>query len=294
MEEKKFKTLEDFLAEGKTESEYWTYYVINEEEINAAKEEKEDKKEYPYLIVKCLNCGTIIDETKTKPDITLSYEKRIRCKCGKMKFKVLNEKERKELNKKSKSTNNLSEYRIKRYIERIEIDLEKVKNELDEDLENGKISNERYLVLMVELIEKERKYYEHYTSKKFDFKNFRDMATEVAKAELEKKYNCEILDEKVDEIVKSYDEERDNIFLEKNEIMLRGKRQVEDEAGIKEELEKIDLELERIEKLKNHNLEIERKISENKKDIEKKYSDRLQDNEIWEFKKTLKRELRKN
>lgn len=291
MESKKLKTLEEFLQEGKTESEYWTYRVVHDREFREQEEqeEQEEKKEYPYLILQCLNCGEIIDENITKPDKTLPYPMRVKCKCGKFKFKSISEKDKKELENNKK--NKLSEYKIQKILRRIEIDLEKIKYELDKDLEQGKISEERYLVLMIELISKEYDYYKKDVQKKFDFKNFRDTATLVAKSELEKKYNCEILDEKLDAIVSQYDEERDLVFLEKYEILLNGASQIEEE---KEKLEELDREIKRIERKRKIIIEQENKVLQQKKDAEEKYYTRLQDDKIWSFKMQLKKELRKN
>lgn len=288
MEDKKLKTLQDFLSEGKTESEYWTYRVIHNEEFRK-QEEEEKEQEYPYLILQCLNCGEIIDENITKPDKTLPYEMRVKCKCGKFKFKSISKEKKKELEKGKKEK--LSEYRINRIIRRIEIDLEKIKEELDNDLKQGRISEERYLVLMIELILKEYNYYKKDVSKKFDFKSFRDTATSVAKSELEKKYKCEILDEKLDAIVSQYDEERDLIFLEKYEIMLNGASQIEDKQ---DRLEELNREIKRVEKKRQILLEMEQKDTESKKAIEEKYYSRLQDDKIWSFKQQLKKDLRKS
>ena len=288
MEDKKLKTLQDFLSEGKTESEYWTYRVIHDSEFRE-QEEQEEKQEYPYLILQCLNCGEIIDENITKPDKTLPYEARVKCKCGKFKFKSISEEKKKELEKGKKEK--LSEYRINKIIRRIEIDLEKIKEELDEDLNNGRISEERYIVLMIELISKEYNYYKKDVEKRFDFKNFRNTATSIAKSELEKKYNCEILDEKLDVIVSQYDEERDIVFLEKYEIMLNGAIQIEDKE---DRLEELDREMKRIEKKRQILLEMEQKDVDSKKASEEKYYSRLQDDKIWSFKQQLKRDLRKS
>lgn len=289
MEEKKLKTLEDFLEAGKTESEYWTYRVVHDSEFRAQEEEQEEKKEYPYLILQCLNCGAIIDENITKPDKNLPYQMRVKCKCGKFKFKAISEKQKKELEKKEKEK--LSEYRIKKIIRRIEIDLDKIKYELDRDLASDKISDERYLVLMIKLISKEYDYYKKDIQKKFDFKNFRDTATLIAKSELEKKYNCEILDEKLDIIASQYDEEKDLVFLEKYEILLNGASQIEEKE---ERLEELDREINRIERKKQIILEQEEKVIQGKKDAEDRYYTRLQDDKIWSFKTQLKKELRKN
>ena len=100
MEQEKLKTLQDFLSEGKTESDYWTYRIIHKEEFDRLEEEREEKKEYPYLILQCMNCGQIIDENITKPDITLPYNLRVKCKCGKFKFRAITEERKKELEKK--------------------------------------------------------------------------------------------------------------------------------------------------------------------------------------------------
>ena len=69
MEEEVYKTREDF----ETESEWYTYCIENgldpfsgEPEKN---EDEENEKYDEYGIFVCLNCGYIIDENETKPDI---------------------------------------------------------------------------------------------------------------------------------------------------------------------------------------------------------------------------------
>lgn len=286
MEDKILKSREDF----ETESDWWTYRVIHEEEFRALEEANKPKEEYPYLIIQCLKCGAIIDENETKPDITIPYHLRVSCKCGnKSKFKAISETKKKEILQK-KQKENLSDYRIKRIIKRIEIDLEKVQDDLTEDLKEGRISPERYIVLMLNLFSREYDYYSRTVGKKFDWKNFRDTSLEIAKKQVEQKYECEILDEKLAQIANEYDEEKDKYFLEEYEIMLNGRMQDEEDKGRIEELER---EIKRVERQKKLVLDYEEKRTNSKKAVVEKYIEKAEDDAIWDFKKQLKKDLKK-
>lgn len=286
MEKEALKSREDF----ETESDWWTYRVIHDEEFRALEEEQEEKTEYPYLILQCTVCGEIIDENETKPDITIPYNLRVKCKCGnKSKFKAISETKKKELIEKKKKQN-LSDYKIGRIIKRIEIDLEKVRNDLTEDLEQGKISPERYIVLMLNLISREYDYYSRIIEKKFDWTNFRYTSLEIAKERLKQKYECDILDEKLEQIANEYDEERDKYFLEEYEIMLSGRMQEEEDKGRIEELER---EIKRVERQKKIVLDYEEKRTDSKKLVVEKYTEKYEDDLVWNFKKQLKKDLKK-
>ena len=284
------KKREDF----ETESEWWTYYVINKEKFDAIENEEEQDEESEeesgkkyYFKLECLNCGRTVIVTYKFPE--LNAEK-IKCdKCGKytMKATLIDEK---DLENEKKKLEKLSDYKIKKIIKRIEIDLEKIKYDLDKDLESGKISPERYIVLMLNLVEREYDYYAKTVKKKFNWNNFKTMAIDVAKGQVEKKYNSEILDEKLEEIAREYDEEKDEIFLEEYEILLNGRKQ--DEKS-KDALEELDRELERIERKKEITMKIEEEYTERKKVMEEKYRIRNEDNALWDFKKRLKKDLKK-
>lgn len=283
------KKREDF----ETESEWWTYYVTNKDAFDALENEENEEDEIDessqafYFKLECLNCGRTVIVKHKFPSLPVE---KIACdKCGKklMKATLIDEK---ELENEKKKLEKLSDYKIKKIIKRIEIDLEKIKYDLDRDLENGAISPERYIVLMLNLVEREYDYYSDRVKKKFNWKNFKDVALEVAKGQVEEKYNCEIIDEKLEQIARDYDEERDKYFLEEYEILLNGRKQDEEN---KDAILELDREIERIERKKEIVMNIEGKNAERKKNAEEKYRVTNEDNVIWDFKKRLKKDLKK-
>lgn len=279
------KSRKDF----ETESDWWTYRVIHDEEFSALEnEDSEEEKEYPYLILQCQNCGEIIDENITKPNMTLPYEKRVKCKCGKFKFKAISAKKKKELENKKDDV--FSEYKIKKTVRRIEIDLEKVKDELNESLNSGEISAERYVVLMIELIGREYDYYRRDVGKRFNWKDFRNVALDSAKLQLEKKYECDICDEKLDRISSEYQEEKDIIFLEKYQILLNGSLEIEEDP---QKIEEIERKIESLENKTKILLEEQERQNANKKSVEEKYYDKQQYVVMDTFKDELKKSLKK-
>ena len=280
------KKREDF----ETESEWWTYYVTNKDAFDTLEneeDEEEESNENFYFKLECLNCGRTVIVKHKFP--TLPVEKIACDKCGKklMKATLIDEK---ELENEKKKLEKLSDYKIKKIITRIEIDLEKIKYDLDRDLENGTISPERYIVLMLNLVAREYDYYASRVKKKFNWKNFKDMALEVVKGQVEEKYNCEIIDEKLEQIANEYDEEKDKYFLEEYEILLNGRKQDEEN---KDAISELDREIERIERKKEIAMKLEGKYAENKKAAEEKYRIKNEDNAIWDFKKSLKKDLKK-
>lgn len=91
MDEERRKTRSDF----ETDSEWYTYKIIHKEKEEDVVQEEEKHDEYG--IFQCINCGEIIDEFETKPDITKPLKDRLKCpKCGKRKFKKIT-KEKKKL-----------------------------------------------------------------------------------------------------------------------------------------------------------------------------------------------------
>lgn len=292
MEQEKLKTLQDFLSEGKTESDYWTYRIIHKEEFDRLEEESEEKKEYPYLILQCMNCGQIIDENITKPDITLPYNLRVKCKCGKFKFRAITEERKKELEKEKKKkekngNSKLTEYQIKKILSRIEIDLNKVNSDLTDYLNDGKISDERYIVLMIKLIGNQFDYYSSDIGKKFDWKKFRDYSLSTAKANLEKKYDCEILDEKLDSIANTYNEEKDSIYLEEYNILLSGSMEVEQDSDRLEELKRKKKSIEAKQ-------EILTALQEKSNERERRAIERINEEEQNRIFRTFKDQLKKD
>jgi len=281
------KKREDF----ETESEWWTYYVTNKDKFDELENEDEEeidenRKKY-YFKLECLNCGRTLIVMHRFPELDVE---KISCdKCGKklMKATLIDEK---DLEKEKKKLEKLSDYKIKKIIKRIEIDLEKIKYDLDKDLESGKISPERYIVLMLNLVAREYDYYAKTVKKKFNWNNFKTMAIDVAKGQVEEKYNSEILDEKLEEVARAYDEEKDDIFLEEYEILLNGRKQDEKNEEV---LEELDRELKRIERKKEIAMQVEEESTERKKMMEEKYRIRNEDNALWDFKKRLKKDLKK-
>ena len=283
------KKREDF----ETESEWWTYYVTNREKFDALENEEDEEEESNqafYFKLECLNCGRTVIVKHKFPN--LPPIEKIECgKCGKklMKATLIDEKDlKKELENEKKKLEKLSDYKIKKIITRIEIDLEKIKYDLDKDLENGTISPERYIVLMLNLVAREYDYYASRVKKKFNWKNFKEMALEVAKGQVEEKYNCEVIDEKLEELARGYDEEKDKYFLEEYEILLNGRKQDEKDEDV---LSELDREIKRIERRKEIVMEEEEKYAERKKDAEEKYKIKNEDDAIWNFEKRFKNEL---
>lgn len=191
MEEEVYKTREDF----ETESEWYTYCIENgldpfsgEPEKN---EDEENEKYDEYGIFVCLNCGYIIDENETKPDITKPYSERLTCpNCKKRKFRkisskrkkeILDERKQKEKNEKIKQDRlyNVTMEKIKKSITKIEYDL-------TEMLEDKKISQKRFMALMYQLCYFEYKYYNKNKYLDLDYNLFKDYAKSVCKTVLEK------------------------------------------------------------------------------------------------------------
>lgn len=151
MDEERRKTRSDF----ETDSEWYTYKVTHkekEEEDIAEEEEKYDE----YGIFQCMNCGEIIDEFETKPDITKPLKDRLKCpKCGKRKFKkitkekkklLLKEIEKKKKREKEKRTRNAE---IER--EKFEIEIKDLLEDLRGKLFDNKISPNQFVNIFLRI-----------------------------------------------------------------------------------------------------------------------------------------------
>ncbi len=208
MEEEERKTRADFA----TDSEWYTYLITHPEE------EAVEEVTFPLLIVQCMNCKYIIDETEQnpKPDITIPYDKRLKCpKCGKRRFKVIKSKEEKEkILKKQKEEQEKEKQKelekkvnlklLKSTLKKIRIELEDLRDELMDKLNQGKISSARFSALLVNLTANIYKYYRKDDNISLYWSTFRDFAFETSKNVLESEYQNQDLDEVLSNLLAEY------------------------------------------------------------------------------------------
>lgn len=290
------KTRTDF----STDSEWWTYKITHPDEFrdnNEEKEEEEEKKPYPLLIVQCQNkdCGYIIDENELnpKPDEEIPYEKRLRCpKCGGRKFKNIKNKEEKEKIIKAQEEKEKKDKKdkirfIKITLKKLQDELKKLREELEEELESGKITPERYAALMINLTFNMYKYYRHDDRMEMFFSEFREYAYGVSDNVLKKYYDEQELDEKRNAILLEYDEvkEFDIIYLNHSLEYARAAEIISNSSDILVNNVDIQTDINRLE----YKLEQQEKYNDRVKELLEKDKERRNDIDEFKFFKDLKR-----
>lgn len=285
-DEKKKKTRADFA----TDSEWYTYRITHPDENQKAKEEEEkqeEKKPYPLIIVECQKCGYIIDETELekKPDETIPYEKRLKCpKCGGRKFKQIKSKEEKEKILKARKEKEKKEKAeklrfIKSTIKKLSMELEELKKELEEELNQGNITPQRYVALLINLTYNIYKYYRNDEKIAMFYKNFREFAYGTSENVLEKYYEQEKVEEVMDALLKEYNEVKDFdlIYLNKSltyaqeaEMMENNYDILMDQMEVEKDIKTLTYQIEcqekyqeRLEKVLTKELERKNEIEEN-------------------------------
>jgi predicted nucleic acid-binding Zn-ribbon protein len=217
------KTRDDF----STDSEWYTYMITHEDEMKDENEDdiEDNKKKFPLIIVECQKCGYIIDESElpNPPDENMPYENRLKCpKCGGRKFKQLSKEEkekiiraRKEKERKEKAEK-LSF--VKATLKKIGQELEELKEELDKELEQGNITPERYVALLINLVYNIYKYYRNDDRISMFYKDFRTFSYGISENVLSKYYEKEEVEETLDNLLKEYNEVKDFdlIYLNKS------------------------------------------------------------------------------
>lgn len=286
-------------ADFSTDSEWWTYKITHPQEFmenDEENEEKDEQKPYPLIIVQCLKCGYIIDENEAepKPDEEIPYKDRIKCpKCkNKAKFKAIKDKEEKEKILKAEKEKKEKEKReklrfIKLTLKKLQKDLEELREELEEDLNAGKITPERYSALMINLTFNMYKYYRHDDRMEMFFSEFREYAYGVADNVLKKHYEEQELDEKLNEILVEYEQvkEFDIIYLNKSLEAARDAEMVSKTSDIEVNEYDIQTDIQRLE----YQIEQQEKYNENVKELLEKDKERKNDIDELKFFKDLKR-----
>lgn len=224
-ENKRRKTREDF----ETDSEWYTYDITHPEENVESGEDKNDEslsKPYPLIIVMCQKCGYIIDENELKPlpDENVPYEKRLECpKCHGRKFKQIKNKEEKdkilaERKRKEEKQNAEKVNFIKKTIAKLQIDIEELKEELDEELKNKKITPERYCALLINLTYNIYKYYRNDERMSLFYRVFYDFAHDTAVDKISSYYEGKNAEDALDALLADYNEVKDfdMIYLKKS------------------------------------------------------------------------------
>ena len=143
---------------------------------------------------------------------------------------------------------------------------------------------------MIKLIGNQFDYYSSDIGKKFDWKKFRDYSLSTAKANLEKKYDCEILDEKLDSIANTYNEEKDSIYLEEYNILLSGSMEVEQDSDRLEELKR---KKKSIEAKQDVLMTLQEKSNEREKRAIERINEEEQNRIFRTFKDQLKKDIKK-
>lgn len=290
-------------ADFSTDSEWWTYKITHPEQFpelnydnNENEEDEKKEKPYPLIIVQCLKCGYIIDENEAepKPDEEIPYKDRIKCpKCkNKAKFKAIKDKEEKEKILKAAKEKAEKEKReklrfIKLTLKKLQEDLEKLREELEEDLNSGKITPERYAALMINITFNMYKYYRHDDRMEMFFSEFREYAYGVSENVLKKHYEEQELDEKLNEILVEYEQvkEFDMIYLKQALISAKNAEIVAETSDI--EINKYDIQSD-INRLE-YQIEQQQKYNEDVKELLEKDKERKNDIDELKFFKDLKR-----
>ena len=211
MDDKKdFKTREDF----ETEAEWWTYQLTND--LLDDEEEEEPKEEVDeYGIFECMNCGEIIDEEITKPDITKKYSERLRCpKCGKRKFKkIIKEKKEQLLRKKKNKEEQEKKDVATDYSKDMQNDIKDLFDDLEIKLKNKEITPERFVALFYSISCKIMTYYDKAYRKQY-FASFIDWKSEPKRIYEMGQTILDLYDIKQtqEDITKSYEAEKDEVY----------------------------------------------------------------------------------
>lgn len=296
MEETKTKKTR---ADFSTDSEWWTYKITHPDEFIDKEENKDEdeKKPYPLIIVQCLNkdCRYIIDENELdpKPDENIPYEKRLKCpKCGGRKFKHIKDKEEKDKIIKAQKEKDKKEKRdkirfIKLTLKKLQKDLEKLREELEEDLRLGKITPERYAALMINLTFNMYKYYRYDDRMEMFFSEFREYAYGISNNVLKKYYQDQDLEEKLNDILLEYEQVKqfDTIYLNYSLEYAKNAEIISKTSDISVEKVDIDKDINKLE----YQIEQQEKYNENVKELLEKDKERRNDIDEFKFFKDLRR-----
>lgn len=289
-------------ADFSTDSEWYTYKITHPEEFENQDDIKDgindntQEETYPLIIVQCLKCGYIIDENELNPlpDEKVPYDKRLKCpKCKNCtKFKAIKNKEEKEKiikaqkEKEKKEKDKKLKY-IKITVLKIKKELEELKNELDELLNNNEITPERYAALMINLTFNIYKYYRYDDRMEMFFSDFRDYAYSVTDNVLKNYYQAQELDDKLNEMLLEYDKvkEFDLIYLNHSLEYAKEAEVIADSSDIEVNKIEVESDLNRLQ----YQIEQQEKYNENVKELLEKDKERRNDIDELTFFKDLKR-----
>lgn len=266
-EDNRLRTRNDY----ETDSQYYQDRITHPEWFEPA--EEEEAPAYPYLILQCTNCQTIIDENETKPNIALPYDKRVKCpKCGKRKFKVIKTKEEKEkilkqLKLKSKKEKERKEKILSIALYQIKSDIKEIQSDLSGMLEQGKITPKQFASLMHNLIFNEYKYYNRNPDLTLSVSDFDALAKDVASNILA----VHDVKEELDDVLLECQIQREQnesglenlLYLQYSKKMAEESTQglsLEDEMqGTKQDLTQLDRQITAIEKTRSETEEIKQR-----------------------------------
>ena len=254
-------------------------------------EEERKDEQYPLVIVECMNCKKIIDENELvpKPDTSIPYDKRLICKCGKRRFKVIKSKEEKEkLEKKRKEEEKKKKENDMKLLvatlKKIRIELDDIRDDLMEDLDSGKITPARFSALLINLTANVYKYYRKDDNVSLYWSTFRDFAYETSKNVLEREYESEKLDDVLSKLLKEYKDVQDFDlkYLNYSKEFLARSLADYNEAMDRGELEHDLSDIER-------KIELQEKYNERVKDIENSITKEYNSKDSYSFFKELAR-----
>lgn len=295
-EENKIKQRSDF----STDSEWWTYKITHPKEFEERdveeNEEKNNDKKFPHIIVECLKCGYIIDETELSPlpDESVPYDKRLKCPSCKntTKFKYVKNKEEKEkiIRKREEEKRKLEREKnkyIKITISKIKDDLSKLILELEGDLKSGKISPERFSALLINLTFNIYKYYRYDDKMSLFFDDFRKYAYGVAENVLSDFYQEYELDEKLDLILAEYEQvkECDIIYLNHSLDYANNAEIIANSSDIEVDIINVQGDIKKLE----YQIEQQKKYNDEVKYLIEKDKERKNEIDNMQFFKELKR-----
>ncbi len=282
-------------------------HIMREDEENEKKfqKEKEEKIKKAYEEFKkslgiyvCTNCGYVIDETKPqKPDGKFKkiVSRLKKCPyCGaivnsKLFKKVTKEQLDKLVYETKKKKANRSRM-VKISLNKMQNDLEKINQDLTDDLNSGKISPENYATLMINLSYNIYRYYSRDENIKLFFSEIRDYAYTNSKNALSRKYSIEKVEYKLEDLLNEYNKEDDiNYLIYSKKIEQNHLKTCKDDERneIADRIKEIDDKISKINSL-DKDINLQKKYVNQVTKINDKVYDNITVNNESDFKKKLR------